>query len=374
MATEHEQSTPLFSSLKRRIRLEGAITVADYMAEVIATPKEGYYMAKDPFGRRGDFITAPEISQMFGELLGLWAVDTWQNMGQPGRFTILELGPGRGTLMADALRAARLCPPFLEACKLHLLEISPVLRKEQAKVLQPFQPKWHESLETITKDCPLIAFANEFFDALPIHQFERCPQGWCERLVTLNPEESALCFTLSPPLPFVENLLPASVKAKSEEGAVFEYAPAAKAVLDSLLPIIEQQRGALLLIDYGWAEQPLTPSLQAIKNHQYHPVLTDAGRADLSALVDFSALKNHNTSRNIVVHGPLEQGPFLQALGIEERARHLISANPHPKVRATVQQALNRLTDEEGMGSLFKVMAFRSSAQADLAGLPLVSR
>ena len=179
--------TPLGRRLVHRIARHGPITLADYMAEALTHPELGYYTTGDPFGAAGDFTTAPEISQMFGELLGLWCVDCWQRLGAPDPVLLVELGPGRGTLMADALRAAKLATGFLEAVEIHLVEASPLLRKQQRQALADHRPDWHDNLGEVPEG-PLLVLANEFFDALPVHQYERGPQGWCERLVVLGPD------------------------------------------------------------------------------------------------------------------------------------------------------------------------------------------
>jgi NADH dehydrogenase [ubiquinone] 1 alpha subcomplex assembly factor 7 len=184
--------TPLGQRIARRIARHGPITVADYMALALTDPGLGYYMQGDPFGPRGDFVTAPEVSQMFGELIGLWCIDSWQRMGAPAEFMLAELGPGRGTLMADALRAARVAPAFLDAAEVHLVEASPSLRARQAETLGSGRACWHDSLSELP-EAPLLVIANEFFDALPVRQFERRAEGWCERLVVLDSAGRSSC-------------------------------------------------------------------------------------------------------------------------------------------------------------------------------------
>ena len=198
----------LAARLAERIAQQGPITVADYMAEALAHPRHGYYMTGDPFGARGDFVTAPEVSQMFGELIGLWCAEAWQRMGSPEELLLIELGPGRGTLMADALRAARVLPGFPAALRLHLVEVSPALQALQRRNLAGTPAQWHGSLAEVPRGRPALVIANEFFDALPVRQFERAPDGWRERMVGLAPGGQGLAFRLSPPAPAAERLIP----------------------------------------------------------------------------------------------------------------------------------------------------------------------
>ncbi|WP_421782746.1 class I SAM-dependent methyltransferase [Kiloniella litopenaei] len=278
----------LFESFRRRIKLEGAISVADYMADVLIAPAHGYYMSNEPFGLSGDFITSPEISQMFGELIGFWCADTWYNMGGPTEIHLVELGPGRGTLMSDLMRAAAMVPGFHQTVKIHLIEVSPKLRKKQKEALSGYDVSWYDDLTDLPKG-PCIFIANEFFDALPVRQFERSPKGWCERLVTLNEDETDLVFTLSPPSKAIETIIPQEL-VDSHEGAVVELSSIAANVSAQISHHINNYGGAALFVDYGWATPTAKPSLQAIRNHKKHPVLQEPGTADISAFVDFPTL------------------------------------------------------------------------------------
>ncbi|WP_419903793.1 class I SAM-dependent methyltransferase [Kiloniella sp.] len=344
----------VFDRLAKRIRLEGAITIADFMADVLITPKHGYYMSGEPFGAAGDFITAPEVSQMFGELIGIWCADTWYNMGGPTTLNLVELGPGRGTLMSDMLRAAGMVPGFLQTLQVHLIEVSPNLKKKQKEALSGFNVTWHSDLTTLPEG-PTLFIANEFFDALPIKQFERSPEGWSERLITLSEDEKELNFTLSPASKAIESLLPESLRT-APEGAVIELSPIASTITDMISHHILEHGGAALFIDYGWDIPTAQPTLQAVKAHKKHPVLQEPGTADISALVDFPTLVTTALNAGVAAHGPITQGDFLRSLGIEQRAEMLRKTGTDEQI-VDITSAEHRLTDANEMGTLFKVLA-----------------
>ena len=230
--------TPLEEVLARRIRTQGPLTVAEFMAEALGHPEYGYYATRDPLGRRGDFTTAPEISQIFGELIGLWCVDLWDRAGRPAPFILAELGPGRGTLMADAMRAARVMPEFLAALRLHLVETSPVLRQVQHRTLKRFAPSWHDSIASLPAG-PLLVIANEFIDALPIRQLVKTDAGWREKLVGLSAEADTLAFALAPGASPAIALVAAELRG-APTGSVCEVSPAGVAVVDAVLPVDER--------------------------------------------------------------------------------------------------------------------------------------
>ncbi|MCZ4281862.1 SAM-dependent methyltransferase [Kiloniella laminariae] len=388
--TARKESSAALARIANRIRLEGAITVADYMAEVLISPKHGYYMAGEPFGTKGDFITAPEISQMFGELIGLWFADTWYNIGGPATINLVELGPGRGTLMSDLLRTATMVPGipgFAQSLQVHLVEVSPSLRKKQKETLAGYPITWHEDLSSLPEG-PTFFLANEFFDALPIRQFEHAPQGWCERLVTLSekptvPQEApgaaspgggispGLQFTLSPPSKAIETLLPPSLR-EAAVGAIIERSPLASSYIHEIATHLDEQSGAALIIDYGWATPTARPSLQAVKAHKYHPVLEQPGTADLSALVDFPALIESAKKARCKPHGPITQRDFLRALGIEQRAEMLRRSGSDSQV-LDITAAEHRLTALDQMGELFKVLALTSQGLPTPAAFPETS-
>ena len=336
--------TPLAQLLAKRIREGGPITVADYMAECLLHPVYGYYTTRDPFGVRGDFTTAPEISQMFGEMVGLALAQSWLDQGAPAPFTLAELGPGRGTLMADILRATRGVPGFHAAARVVLVEASPHLRAVQARTLAPQSVDWLDRAEDLP-DRPTFLIANEFLDALPIRQFILSPEGWRERLVGL--EGGALAFGLSAPLPQVPDT-PAFRTARP--GDLVEHcAPAQAAVAAALRPIL-RHGGLALFIDYGdWRSRGDT--LQALRAHAFDPPLAHPGQADLTAHVDFEPL-----AALAPAHAYSTQGQFLLRLGIQARADRL-ARNLAGAALESHQAALARLTHPQEMGSLFKVLA-----------------
>lgn len=346
----------LLDHIRRRIQLEGPMSVAEYMHLCLAHPEHGYYRNRDPFGEGGDFITAPEISQMFGELVGLWAVAVWESLGAPNPVQLVELGPGRGTLMSDALRAANQAPAFLDALKVNFIETSPILGETQAAALSEFGPSWHEDLTSLAAG-PAIFIANEFFDALPIRQFERSVAGWQERLIGAD-SNGDLQFQLSPPQ-HTNPYIPSTLETLPG-GAVFEINTAAQGMVGEMTSRIVGEGGAALIIDYGYVEGSNVDTLQAVKEHAYHNVLQAPGDADITAHVDFSAISMAALDGGAQIYGPVGQGNFLRSLGIRERAQQL-SANASERQAADIGSALNRLTAPDSMGDLFKVMALTSS-------------
>jgi len=350
----------LLDHLRARLEREGAMTVADFMGEALTHPWSGYYMHGDPFGapgpQGGDFITAPEISQMFGELIGVWCADTWMRLGRPSPCQLVELGPGRGTLMADALRATRQVPGFHDALQVKLVEISPALRERQREALGNHSVTWLDNVGQIP-EAPLLLIANEFFDALPVRQFEQTGPGgeggWAERVVVLD-SKGSLAFALAGPSPANRPLIPAALR-DAPPGSVVEVCPAALNIAAFLGHRLARQPGAALVIDYGPAQSTAGPTLQALRRHRRHEVLEAPGTADLTAHVDFASLAQAATQAGCTAHGPVGQGAFLTALGIELRAAQLAQAAPG--AAAALTAARRRLTDPEQMGSLFKALA-----------------
>jgi NADH dehydrogenase [ubiquinone] 1 alpha subcomplex assembly factor 7 len=353
---------PLAELLRRRIRLTGPITVADFMAEALGHPEHGYYMTRDPFGARGDFTTAPEISQMFGELIGLWCAEVWRITIAPTPVHLVELGPGRGTLMADALRAARMAPDFLAAAMVHMVETSPVLVAMQRKALTGQQMEWHESLEEIP-DGPVLLIANEFFDALPIRQFEQTGEGWRERMVGLDADGDTFRIGLAPGGSASEVLIPDAVRRTSGAGDVAEVRPMGLSIAHAVGERIARFGGAALIVDYGHAASGAGDTLQALGNHKFRDPLQNPGTADLTAHVDFAALGGAAREGGATTHGPIAQGDFLTRLGIETRAARLL-AHATADQAENIKTACARLIGKEGMGYLFKTMAITPPGQA----------
>ncbi len=342
--------------LIERIRENGPLSIAEYMELALADPEQGYYMRRDPFGVDGDFITAPEISQMFGELLGLWAGVAWRMAGSPTSVNLIELGPGRGTLMSDMLRAAKLVDEFPEALEVHMVETSPVLREMQQNTLLGAdlmqEPVWHRALADVPEG-PSIVIANEFFDALPIEQYFRAGDYWCPRMVDIKPDGDGLCFVLLPPFDPPE-LPPGLMDVPND--VMVEFSPAALDITEDITRRICEHGGAALFIDYGHAESAPGETLQALKSHKYHDPLQTPGEADLTAHVDFGALAQRIFATGGRALGPVTQSHFLQTLGIAERAQ-MLRENASTEQAEEIERALLRLTDENEMGELFKVMA-----------------
>jgi NADH dehydrogenase [ubiquinone] 1 alpha subcomplex assembly factor 7 len=301
----------------------------------MARANAAYYATHDPFA---DFTTSPEITQVFGEILGLWAAVTWRQLGSPAPVVLAEAGPGRGTLMRDALRAiAAVAPDFRAALSVHLVETSPRLRQAQAALLH--DAVWHERIESLP-DGPLLLLANEFLDALPIRQFVRRGAAWTERFVAADA--------------FVEH--PASVDAVAADGAVIERCEAALAIATTLGVRFAATPGAALFLDYGPESSAAGDSLQALRYGRPADPLADPGGADLTAHVDFAALAGAATQAGATVHGPLAQGLFLARLGLFQRTDRLARTQPPARAGALIQAA-SRLAEPDRMGRLFKAMA-----------------
>jgi SAM-dependent MidA family methyltransferase len=336
--------TPLGHNLAARIRALGPLTVAEFMAEALMHPAFGYYATRDPFGVTGDFITAPEISQMFGELLGLCLAQAWLDQGSPSGVVLVELGPGRGTLMADILRATARVPGFHAALSVHLVETSPKLRAIQATRVPG--ATWHHDISTLPEG-PLWLVANEFLDALPIRQFVRTGPAWRERIIGLV--DAQLAFGLAPPLPVepLEDRL-----SDTKDGDMVEFCPALAPMVGEVGRRVAAHGGAAVFLDYGgWRSAGDT--LQAVKGHAYCDPLDAPGEADLTAHVDFEAIARAAAPARATAM--TTQGDLLRALGIEARAA-VLSRNLTGEALESHVAALHRLTDPAQMGHLFKAM------------------
>ena len=326
--------------LARAITLGGPIPVAQFMAAANAH----YYATRDPLGAAGDFVTAPEISQMFGELIGLWLADLWDRAGRPDVHYV-ELGPGRGTLAKDALRAmakAGLLPPV------HFVETSPALRTAQAQAVPHAQ--WHDDVTTLPDDRALLIVANEFFDALPVYQLVRRGDAWHERLVAC--QDTMFLPIAGKAVP--DDIVPEALRSAAP-GSIIESAPAAVAIVRALAKRLAAQGGAALIVDYGYDGPAVGETLQAVKGHGFANPFDNPGDQDLTAHVDFATLAGMAEISGAHVHGPVAQGDFLGLLGIAERAAAL--ARAHPDRGADLAEAHRRLTHPSEMGALFRAMA-----------------
>src|ERR1700732_1121165 len=360
------ESSPLQSEIRKLIKTSGPMPVWRYMELCLTHPKFGYYLSRDPLGREGDFTTAPEVSQMFGELLGLWAASVWKAIGSPPLLRLIELWPGRGTMMADALRALRVLPRLYQALSIHLVEINPVLREKQKATLSGVRNiAWHDTIDDVP-DGPAIIFANEYFDVLPIHQVVKRETGWHERTVEID-STGELAFGAAPePTPPFDVLLPSLVRA-APSGAVFEWRPDAEIM--KIASRVRDQDGAALITDYGHLRSDAGDTFQAIARHSFTDPLKNPGQADVTAHVDFQALVRATEDLGARVHGPVSQGEFLKRLGIETRAVTLMAKASH-EASEDISGALKRLIGggRGGMGSMFKVLAVSEPQLTTLAG------
>jgi NADH dehydrogenase [ubiquinone] 1 alpha subcomplex assembly factor 7 len=337
--------------LAEAIRREGPLPVARFLDLALHHPTCGYYRKCDPIGADGDFVTAPELSQVFGEVIGAWLAQAWSDLDRPTPFRLVELGPGRGTLLADALRATRAVVGFHQGLRLHLVEASERLCLAQASRLDAFDVSWHASLSEVPAG-PLFLLANEFFDALPVHQLVATQSGWVERGVDLT-ADGRLVFRLAEHPSPLGARLPAGAP-----GTVAEVSPARSALAHAIARRLADCGGVALLIDYGaWAEGPTGDTLQATRNHAPCDPLDAPGTADLTTHVDFGALAEAASEGGAAVYGPVPQGTFLRTLGIHLRTAKLLERAPQDR-RHELRAALFRLTDPSAMGELFKVLAF----------------
>lgn len=351
------QPSPLETRLRRLIATMGAISLAQYMAEANAH----YYASRDPLGLNpdgpgGDFTTAPEISQMFGEMVGVWLADVWARAGSPARVLYVEPGPGRGTLARDALGVAR---RFGLDPEVHFVETSPTMRSAQARLVPG--AVWHDSLADVPTGAPILLVANEFLDALPIRQLVKTPRGWRERMVGLIEGQLAPVAGERP----MDAAVPARLRGLAE-GTLLETCPAASAAMVEIARRLAEDGGAALVIDYGYAEHRTGSTLQALKGHARHDPFAEPGEADLTALVDFAAMAEAASHGGARVVGCQQQGRWLKALGIEARAQAL--ARAHPDRAEDLHAALARLCQPEQMGELFKVLALAGTGWPDGAG------
>ena len=334
--------------IKHRIRKDGPMPISEYMALALAHPEHGYYIRRDPLGVQGDFTTAPEISQIFGELIGAWLVIQWVLMGKP-QAALAEIGPGRGTLMADILRATANVKGFHESISVHLMEISTALRQKQWNTLagKHTDINWHTGFAEIPAK-PLLLVANEFFDALPIRQFLHSPEGWKERRIGLSKDDTLeFTFTTEPPPELLED------EPVSER--LYEHCEAASKLMLVMSNRIASYGGVGLVIDYGYAHSNGGDTLQSVRDHTFHDILVEPGTADITAHVDFYNLTHAAAEGGTVIYGVVPQGEWLNRLGAQERLAAL-SKKAKAKQKKLLLSGLERLTASDQMGELFKVL------------------
>lgn len=349
-----ERGSALGEIIADMIIADGPMPVDRYMALALAHEAHGYYMGRDPFGRAGDFITAPEVSQMFGELVGIWCAAGWQMMDAPAQWNLIELGPGRGTLLADLVRASSVMPGLRDGMSVHLVETSPALKAMQAETLKRagVEASWHDRLEDVPGGQSLIV-ANEFFDALPVSQLQRQSGHWHERVVGVT-SENKLVFGLASD-PVAPALVP-SWASGAEDGEIIEFSPARDAAAREIGRRITKDMGAALIIDYGHVRSAVGDTLQAIRKHQFADVLAQPGDADITSHVDFEALTTAVTADGASSYGPLTQGDFLIKMGLKER-EEMLRARADARQRIRLSKSAQRLVSGNQMGQLFKVLA-----------------
>ena len=362
---ERPPPTALEARLVASIAAHGPMGVDAFMAQALYDPNDGYYIVQKPIGARGDFTTSPEISQIFGELIGLWLAQSWMDLGSPDPFNLIELGPGHGTLMADVLRVAAKVPGFISAASIHLVESNHHLRDMQTAKLSAHVAIWHDHLTDVPHG-PSLIIANEFLDCMPIRQFVRTQDGWREKQVGLG-KDNRLVFGLGSLLPLPPNHSPLN----DEVGAVYEIAPQLSSFITTLQERFKNHVGRALLIDYTDNSGQSGDTLQALYHHvKVHP-LDHIGAADITAHVDFQALVRLANVAQLPYDGPIYQSDFLQFLGIHERAQALSAANPDST--KDVQFAVERLVSHAHMGALFSLVCLDSPLN-DGRGPPLSVR
>ena len=356
--------SPLEAYIKRLIKEMGPIPVSQYMSLVLGHPTYGYYQRQNPVGAEGDFITSPEISQVFGEICGMYLASMWQQIGRPSQTRLVELGPGRGTLISDILRAASFVPNFLKSLSIHLVETSRALRTQQENLLKKkfgeIEVNWHLRIDQIPEG-PVLFVANEFFDALPADQFVKTPTGWSLRCVGLSKSEE-LTFSERQLDQNFEFNIPFSIGEAAKIGDIYEICFPAHQVIKELSKRIGENGIGALVIDYGHIQAGLGDTLQAVSSHKYADPLIFPGDSDLTTHVDFSALHRIADLESTRVSGPINQGSFLESMGIIERTM-IIARNMPPNLSKDFVTATKRLTEPKGMGSLFKVMVITNSQQ-----------
>ena len=351
------QMTPLGQVIADMIVADGPMPIDRFMALALGHNEHGYYMGRDPFGRTGDFITAPEVSQMFGELIGIWVAAGWQMMDAPGSWNLIELGPGRGTLMADLVRACSVMPGLRDGMKVHMVEMSPALKVVQGETMKRagIEVQWHDRLEDVP-DAPSLIIANEFFDALPVRQLQAQSGRWHERVVGLD-ADNALVFGLASDA-VAQAMVPswAGDAASAGDGAIAEISPVRDAVAREVGRRVAKEMGAALIIDYGHVKSATGDTLQAIAKHQFADILSQPGKADVTTHVDFEALAGALSADGARVYGPVTQGDFLVKMGLKER-EEMLRKRADARQRIRLSKGAQRLVSGNEMGQLFKVLA-----------------
>jgi len=347
-------SQSLLEIIKDHIRRDGPMPLRDYMGLCLGHPQHGYYMTRDPLGAAGDFTTSPEISQLFGEMIGAWLADIWIKMGSPPEFTLLECGPGRGALMVDILRATKNVPGFHKASKVVLMEMSPVLKAVQKQNLSAYDPYWITDTTQLESKTPVFLVANEFLDALPIDQLVRVKGAWRERRVAIGPSGALVFVEIEADKNLIKSL-PQRIHQTKNDG-IFETSLVLNQYIKSIDDLLEKEGGVALFIDYGHPRSAFGDTLQAMKSHTFADVFETPGTCDITAHVDFENIAKIAKEDGLSVHGPVSQNTFLKKLGIETRVDRLCAGASEDQ-KEKILSGFMRISDTNGMGSLFKVLA-----------------
>ena len=346
--------TPLKDRIVKHIKTSGPLPLAEYMHWCMADPKDGYYANQEAIGAKGDFITAPEISQMFGEMIGIWAVETWETLGSPSQFNLVELGPGKGTLMSDLLRIGNAVPAFLEAAEVQMIETSERLVEIQKQTLSEHENiNWLKSIKEIPEQ-PTIVIANEFLDVLPIRQYIKTGNEWREHAVSIN-QQDELIWTLGAEL-IEKDSLPENAE-NQPDGAIFEISTIREAFIANTSEQLKANKGAALFIDYGHGKTAFGDTLQAMRAHGFADILSEPGLADLTSHIDFDVLSKVASEAGMDVKPLAKQGEFLLSKGLIERAGQL-GQEQSPEIQELLTQQAERLALPDEMGELFKVFEF----------------
>ena len=348
--------------LINKIDKAGGIDLGEFISTALIHPEHGYYSNRDPLGAAGDFTTAPEISQMFGEVVGAWVIDLWMRMGSPKALNLIECGAGRGTLLADIMRVSSCVGGFVEAVQIHIIEASPLLRKKQRQALDGYDVKWHENISDVSVDNSCIILGNEFLDALPIEQVKRGEDGWQQRIITID--SGAFKYGWRKADKALLEMLP----TKTESNQIYEVSPARNGFIDDCAKLLNKNGGAALFIDYGYIRLHYCDTLQSMKSHEFVDVLQDIGACDITSHIDFDALSKHASNQGVSVEQIITQRKFLLSLGIGARHSALKNVAESEAVAIDLDQGLKRLIATDQMGDLFKVMCFHSSINITPAG------
>lgn len=355
--------------IRQDIAANGPMSIAKFMSYALNNLKDSYYQTQNPIGKMGDFITAPEISQLFGEIIGIWCANYWHIENKPSRVKLIELGPGKGTLMSDLLRATKNIPGFHDAIEICLVEINQQLKQEQQKRINHKNTQWFDQYNDIPQDCFSIIIANEFFDALPIEQYIKRDEMWYINMVDLKDGIEQLCVTKH----LIEDNIKEFLTTKYHhvpEGGIVELNDETTITIKNIVSNLNKNGGIMLVIDYGYTEQhnrSFISTLQSIKNHTFNPLFDNIGLADITAHVNFSTLIETANLYGATTYGPISQRKFLQNMQIDLRKEKLL-ANASPKEKESILSGYNRLIHIDQMGELFKVIAISNKTITDYIG------